>query len=82
MQDGTLDLSWDDGRGGSGTLTLGPGDTFTVPKGVARSFHNGAEPHPDGTERVSDDHDGLTRVFVVRGGDSPAMPRMVERAAA
>ena len=79
---GMLDLSWDDGRGGSGTLTLGPGDTFTVPKGVTRRFHNGAAPEDDGTERIADDHDGVTRVFVVRGGDTPAMPRMVEREAA
>ena len=79
VQDGTLDVSWLDGEG-THTLTLGPGDTMTVPKGLARQFHNSAEPHPDGTERVSDDHDGITRAFVVRGGDAPAMPRIREAA--
>ena len=77
VQDGTLEVSWLAGEA-THALTLGPGDTMTVPKGLSRRFHNTAEPHPDGTERVSDDHDGVTRVFVVRGGDAPAMPRMVE----
>ena len=76
VQSGTLDVEWDDGRGGSGALTLGPGDTFTCPVGVTRTYRNAAKPHADRTERVSDDHDGVTRAFVVRGGDSPAAPRM------
>jgi mannose-6-phosphate isomerase-like protein (cupin superfamily) len=42
-------------------LTLKPGDTFTIPKGVARCFHNQG---PQGAV-----------LFVVRGGDHPQAPR-------
>jgi mannose-6-phosphate isomerase-like protein (cupin superfamily) len=42
-------------------LNLAPGDTFTVPKGVARVLHN------PGTQRAV--------LFIVRGGDHPQAPR-------
>jgi mannose-6-phosphate isomerase-like protein (cupin superfamily) len=40
-------------------LELGPGDTFTVPKGVPRWIDSGPEP---------------TTIYVVRGGDQPSAP--------
>ena len=75
VQDGALEVEWDDGRGGAGTLTLGPGDTFTCPIGVMRTYR-AAEPHGERTERMPDGHDAETRAFVVRGGDAPAAPRI------
>jgi mannose-6-phosphate isomerase-like protein (cupin superfamily) len=42
-------------------LKLAPGDTFTVPKGVTRAFHNPSAQ--------------LAILFVVRGGDHPQAPR-------
>jgi mannose-6-phosphate isomerase-like protein (cupin superfamily) len=52
MHQGTLRFSWD-----RGSLTLGPGDTLTIPKGLARIYAN------EGDERVI--------TYVVRGGDHP-----------
>ena len=78
---GSVDVAWYDGAGGSGTLTLAPGDTMTVPKGVSRRFVNRSEERPDDTERMTDDHDGVSRMFVVRGGDAPAAPRIVREVA-
>jgi len=47
-----------------GTVVMATGDTFTTPKGIARSFRALSS-------------DGCA-VFVIRGGDSPAMPKFVE----
>jgi mannose-6-phosphate isomerase-like protein (cupin superfamily) len=48
-------------EGGDDTIELGPGDVFSVPKGLARCYRNpGAEP---------------AAVYVVRGGDRPAAPQ-------
>ncbi len=55
VQTGTLEVSWD-----SASLTLGAGDTLTVPIGLAHAFRNTASVQCD--------------VFVVRGGDDPKMP--------
>ena len=55
VQNGTLEISW-----ASGALTMGAGDTLSVPVGLQHAFRN--------TASVD-----LT-AFVVRGGDSPALP--------
>jgi mannose-6-phosphate isomerase-like protein (cupin superfamily) len=47
-----------------GEVILGPGDTFTTPKGLPRAFRASS------SESVA--------AYVVRGGDSPALPRFVE----
>jgi quercetin dioxygenase-like cupin family protein len=55
MHHGTLRF-----EGGSEVIDLGPGDVFSVPKGLARRYRNpAAEP---------------ATVYVVRGGDPPAAP--------
>jgi mannose-6-phosphate isomerase-like protein (cupin superfamily) len=55
---GQLSLQW-----AEGSLTMGPGDTLTVPKHLRRLFVNeGEEP---------------TVVYVVRGGDHPGAARLV-----
>ena len=59
VQEGEAEIAWRDG--GEHALTLGKGDTMTVPKGLERRFSA---------------KDGTARVFVVRGGEAPAMPRM------
>jgi quercetin dioxygenase-like cupin family protein len=46
-------------------IELGPGDVFSVPKGLARRYHN-----PAGEPAV---------VHVVRGGDLPGAPQWLER---
>jgi mannose-6-phosphate isomerase-like protein (cupin superfamily) len=51
-----------------GALLLGPGDTFTTPKGLPRAFR------ATSSDPVS--------AYVVRGGDAPAAPRFVAQAAA
>lgn len=56
VHSGKLTVAWD-----GGSLTLGVGDTLTVPKGLARSFLN------DGTQEAV--------IYVVRGGDHPAVPQ-------
>jgi quercetin dioxygenase-like cupin family protein len=53
VHEGTVRLAW-----GGGELAMGPGDTLTVPAGVARSLMSAT---------------GAT-LFVVRGGDAPAAP--------
>jgi len=55
MQSGRLAMRW-----AKGELLLEPGDTFTVPIGLARSFHN-----IDGAR---------AECYVIRGGDHPAAP--------
>jgi quercetin dioxygenase-like cupin family protein len=56
MHSGTLRF-----EGGDDTIDLGPGDVFSVPKGLARCYGNpGADP---------------ATVYVVRGGDRPAAPQ-------
>ena len=54
---GQLSIQWADG-----SLTMGPGDTLTVPKNLPRVFVN------DGRERAV--------VHVVRGGDHPGAARL------
>ena len=56
MHAGSVRLEWADG-----SLDLGPGDTFTVPVGLHRSYRC-----IGGT---------TAEVYVVRGGDSPSAPR-------
>jgi mannose-6-phosphate isomerase-like protein (cupin superfamily) len=51
-----------------GAVVLGPGDTLTVPKGLPHAF------------RASSSEPALA--YVVRGGDSPAAPRLVDAEAA
>lgn len=63
VQSGTLEVRWDDGA-----VTLGAGDTFSVPVGLPHSFRN--------TASVP------TVIFVVRGTDDPAMPDFLAREAA
>ncbi len=46
-----------------GEVVMGPGDTFTTPKGMPRGF------------RASSSND--VAAYVVRGGDAPAAPRFV-----
>ncbi len=46
-----------------GAVLLGPGDTFTTPKGLARAFRATSS--------------AAVAAYVVRGGDSPAAPRFV-----
>lgn len=53
LQSGQLTVDWS-----GGSLALGVGDTFTVPKGLVRALRN------DGTREAV--------VYVVRGGDHPA----------
>ena len=53
---GELDVSWP-----AGEVVMRPGDTLSVPVGVARSFGNRGQ-------------DGVV-AYVVRGGDDPAAPR-------
>ena len=55
---GTLRVEFD-----GGNLTLEPGDTFTVPIGMAHAFSN------PGTERAV--------VYIVRGGDQPQAARWI-----
>ncbi|WP_416831549.1 MAG: cupin domain-containing protein [Erythrobacter sp.] len=55
VHSGAIAISWEDE-----TLTLGEGDTLTVPKGLVRAWSN-----------PSDD---TASVFVVRGGDAPTGP--------
>ena len=56
MHSGALQFDWADG-----SLTLGAGDTLTVPKGLIRSFRSvGQTP---------------AELYVVRGGDHPAAPQ-------
>jgi mannose-6-phosphate isomerase-like protein (cupin superfamily) len=56
MHRGALQFDWADG-----SLTLGAGDTLTVPKGLIRSYRNvGRTP---------------AELYVVRGGDHPAAPQ-------
>ena len=55
VQHGTLEVSWD-----GGALTMGAGDTLSVPVGLPHAFRNTAS--------------ATATVFVVRGTDSPAMP--------
>ncbi|WP_395832357.1 hypothetical protein [Elstera sp.] len=52
VQTGSLSVDWPEG-----TLTLGPGDTLTLPIGLARQFSAPTE---------------ATQVFIVRGGEAPA----------
>ncbi len=47
-----------------GDVDIGAGDVFTVPIGKARAFSNNSSE--------------LTEVYVVRGGDHPAPPRLLE----
>jgi len=47
-----------------GDVVIGPGDVFTVPVGKARSFSNGSSE--------------LTEAYIVRGGDHPSPPRLLE----
>lgn len=54
VQSGAVTMDWDDG-----SLTLAPGDTLTVPAGLARTFRSG---------------EGAI-AFVVRGGDAPGPVR-------
>jgi mannose-6-phosphate isomerase-like protein (cupin superfamily) len=51
-----------------GSVIMGPGDTFTTPKGLPRAFR-------------ATSSNGVS-AYVVRGGDAPAAPRFVEQAAA
>ncbi len=46
------------------TIVMAAGDTFTTPKGMVRSFRG-----------LSSE---VCTVFVLRGGDAPAMPRFVK----
>ena len=46
-----------------GDVVIGPGDVFTVPVGKARSFSN--------------DSTGKTKAYIVRGGDHPSPPRLI-----
>lgn len=47
-------------EGGGDVIDLGPGDVFSVPKGLGRRYGN------PGTEPAT--------VYVVRGGDRPSAP--------
>lgn len=58
VQDGTLEVSWH-----GGALTMGAGDTLSVPIGLPHAFRN--------TASVT------ATIFVVRGTDTPAMPDFV-----
>lgn len=58
MHEGTLRFTWP-----HGSLTLGPGDTLTVPIGIPRSYAN------ETSERAV--------VYIVRGGDHPGPPQWV-----
>ena len=55
VQDGVLEVATD-----QGTVVLGPGDTFSTPKGAARGFRNTSSRD--------------TLAYVVRGGEDIAMP--------
>ncbi len=59
---GAVSLFW-----GENYLTLGEGDTATIPKGLVRSWWSTS---PNGAD-----------LFVVRGGDAPAAPRWIDDAA-
>ena len=63
VHSGNLEMKWD-----GGSITLGAGDTLTIPIGLARSFHNSS---PD--EVVA---------YVVRGSDNPKAPSFVAKEAA
>ena len=63
VQTGTLEVSW-----GDGALTLGAGDTLSVPVGLPHAFRNTAS-----VECIA---------FVVRGGDDPALPTFTSGPAA
>ena len=56
VHDGVLEIAWPDG-----SLVLGPGDTITVPVGLARRFRA-----PSSAPMAA---------YVVRGGEAPAAPR-------
>lgn len=58
VMSGALEFRWD-----GGTLRLGPGDTFTVPRGTVHSLHQTG--------------DGPVVALAVRGGDHPAEPLAV-----
>jgi len=47
-----------------GDIVIGPGDVFTVPVGKARSFSN--------------DSSEMTEFYIVRGGDHPSPPRLLD----
>jgi mannose-6-phosphate isomerase-like protein (cupin superfamily) len=47
-----------------GDVTIGPGDVFTIPIGMPRAFSN------QGSE--------LTEAYIVRGGDNPQPPRLID----
>ncbi len=67
MQSGELTLTWRHGDHAH-TLTLGPGDVFSTPKGLVHAFSaSGGEP---------------AIAYVVRGGDAPVMPMLETRTAA
>jgi mannose-6-phosphate isomerase-like protein (cupin superfamily) len=59
MHRGTLRFGWD-----GGSLTLGPGDALTVPKGLTRVYAN------PGDERLI--------AYVVRGGDHPRPAQWID----
>jgi mannose-6-phosphate isomerase-like protein (cupin superfamily) len=59
MHKGKVLFTWPEG-----SLTVGPGDTLTVPKGLPRSYSN------DGAERAL--------VYVVRGGDHPQLAQSID----
>ncbi len=58
IQEGVIEVSW-----AEGSILLGPGDTLTVPVGLAHAFRNTAS-----VPAVA---------FVVRGTENPAMPLFV-----
>ncbi len=59
VQEGALEIQTPDQ-----TIVMAAGDTFTTPKGMARSF-----------KALSSEG---CRAFVIRGGDAPAMPRIID----
>ena len=47
-----------------GTVTIGPGDVLTIPIGMPRAFSNAG--------------DEMVEAYVVRGGDHPSPPRLID----
>lgn len=63
VQSGTLEMNWDGGR-----LTMGAGDTLTVPVGLMHGFRN-----PASADAIA---------FVIRGAASPAAPVFADQSVA
>ena len=59
MQSGSLSVRFADGD-----VEIGPGDIFTIPVGMPRTFSN--------------THDDIAEAYIVRGGDHPKPPRLID----